>query len=130
MNSFITVAGNITRDPEIRFSENGKPIVRFGLAETYRDKNKNERTSFYDVTVFGTSATNTAESLQKGQRVIVAGRQEVRTFDRNDGTKGSVTEIVADEIGASLRFNTVTVNRTERTSASVPSDSFGGYEEF
>ncbi len=130
MNSFITVAGNITRDPEIRFSENGKPIVRFGLAETYRDKNKNERTSFYDVTVFGTSATNTADSLQKGQRVIVAGRQEVRTFDRNDGTKGSVTEIVADEIGASLRFNTVTVNRTERTSASVPSDSFGGYEEF
>ena len=77
MNSFITVAGNITRDPEIRFSENGKPIVRFGLAETYRDKNKNERTSFYDVTVFGTSATNTADSLQKGQRVIVAGRQEV-----------------------------------------------------
>lgn len=131
MNSFITVAGNITRDPEIRFSDQGKPIVRFGLAETYRDKNKNERTSFYDVTVFGSTATNIAECLTKGLRVMVAGRQEVRTFDRNDGTKGSVTEIVADEVAASLRFNTVTVNRTERgASASVPSDSFGGYEEF
>ena len=134
MDSAITVTGNLTRDPEIRFGDNGNTYTRFGIAATRRDKSGKETTSFYDVVSFGSTAANAGDSLTKGSRVLVHGRQEVREFERKDGTKGMVVEIVADEVAASLRFATVSISKNTKgdmvgagtRSSSVPS----GYEEF
>jgi len=134
MDSAITITGNLTRDPEIRFGDNGNTYTRFGVATTRRDKSGKETTSFYDVVAFGSTAANAGDSLTKGSRVLVYGRQEVREFERKDGTKGTVVEIVADEVAASLRFATVSINKNTKgdmvgagaRSSSVPS----GYEEF
>jgi single-strand DNA-binding protein len=135
MPSTVTITGNVTRDPEIRFMNDGSPYTRFGLAETYRKKNKDEVTSFYDVVVFYSTATNVADSIKKGHRVTITGRQEVRDFERKDGTKGTVIEIVADEVSASLRFATVSITKNDREPAMAGASNFGsansaGYEEF
>ena len=114
MDSFITVSGNLTRTPEIRFSDSGTSVVRFGIAVNRKRKNGEENTSFYDVVAFGSTAENLANSLSSGDRVIVAGHQEVRTFDKKDGTKGTAVEIVADEVGASFRFATASVAKNPR----------------
>lgn len=114
MSSTITITGNLTRDPELKFSQGGIATVRFGVAETYKSKEK-EHTSFYDVVAFGKNAENVHSSLIKGSGVIVKGRQEVREYERNDGTKGTSVQVVADEVGALLRFATVSIQKNERT---------------
>ena len=109
MDSFITVSGNLTRDPEVRFSDSGTTVTRISLAVNRKDKNGNEMTTFYDVVVFGQMGANLADSLTKGNRVVVTGRLEVRNYQRNDGTEGKAVEIIASEVGASFRFNRVQV---------------------
>lgn len=134
MDSVITITGNLTRDPEIRYGDTGNAYVRFGVATTRKDKSGKETTSFYDVVAFGSTAENAGNSLGKGNRVLVTGRQEIREFERKDGSKGTVVEIVADEVAASLRFATVGISKNTKgdlvgagtRKASVPA----GYEEF
>lgn len=113
MSSTITVTGNLTRDPELRYTDGGMEVVKFGLAETYRSLrgDNQEVTSYYNVVAFRSTARNIMDTLTKGARVIVTGRQEVREFERNDGTRGHVTEIIADEVGASLLFATAEISR-------------------
>jgi single-strand DNA-binding protein len=113
MDSTITVSGNLTRDTELKFTDSGLARVRFGIASTRKVKDK-ETTSFYDVVAFGKTAENIHESLSKGTGVLVTGRLEVRQYDKNDGTKGTAVEIVADDVAALLRFATVTVHKNER----------------
>ena len=113
MDSSITIAGNLTRDPQLKFTESGMATVRFGVATSRKVKDR-ETTSFYDVVAFGKTAENAHESLAKGTSVIVSGRLEVRTYEKQDGTKGTSVEVVADEVGASLRFATVQVNKNVR----------------
>jgi single-strand DNA-binding protein len=113
MDSTITVSGNLTRDTELKFGDTGLARVRFGLASTRRVKEK-ETTSFYDVVAFGKTAENIHASLSKGNGVIVTGRLEVREYERKDGTKGTIAEVVADEVGALLRFATVSIEKNER----------------
>lgn len=113
----ITVVGNLTRDPELRFAATGTPILTLGLAVNYRRQNKQtqeweEETSFVDITMFGTLAENVAESVVKGQRVIASGRLQVRTYDRRDGAKGTAVEVICDEVGPSLKWATAVVTRT------------------
>ena len=127
MDSFITVSGNLTRDPEVRFSDSGTAGARLSLAVNRKDKAGNETTTFYDVVVFGQMGSNVADSLTKGNRVVVTGRLEVRNFQRNDGTEGKAVEIIASEIGASFRFNRLQVvegarggNRQHEDSLSAP----------
>lgn len=112
----ITVVGNITRDPELRFTTGGKAIVGFGLAHNRR-WNQNgewkENVSFFNVSAWDQLAENIAASFTKGDRIIVTGRLEQRTYEKN-GEKQSTVEIVADEVGGSVRWATLQIQRIER----------------
>src|SRR5512139_1044730 len=115
----VTLVGNCTRDPELRFTSSGQAVATFGLAVNRRWQNRQtqeweEKVSFFDVTCWQQMAENVAESVQKGTRVIVSGRLEQRSWETNDGEKRSKIEIVADEIGPSLRFATAGVTKNER----------------
>ncbi|HRD99744.1 MAG TPA: single-stranded DNA-binding protein, partial [Ilumatobacteraceae bacterium] len=105
------------RDPELRFTQSGRGNATFGVAVSRRYQQNNEwveQTSFFNVVAWGTLGENAASSLQKGARIIVTGRLEQRSFDTQQGERRSVVEIVADEIGPSLRWATATVERTSR----------------
>ncbi len=115
----ITVVGNLTKDPEIRYTAGGQAKASLSVAVNRRWMNKQtneweERTSFFNVIVWGEMADHCSESLQKGNRVIVTGRLEQRSWDTEQGEKKSIVEIVADEIAPSLRYATAEVKRTER----------------
>lgn len=114
MTANVTVVGNITRDPELRFTASGLAVCGFGVAVN-RKRGEEETTSFFDVSSFGDLAEHVAE-LPKGCRVIVVGRLEQRSWEK-DGEKRSKVELVADEIGPSLRWATATVSKTGGTSA-------------
>ncbi len=118
-DSTVTVVGNVTRDPEMRYTQGGQANATFGVAVNRRWQNRQtneweERTSFFNVVCWREMAENVAESIGKGSRVIVTGRLEQRSWETENGDKRSVVEIVADEIGPSLRWATATVNRNER----------------
>jgi len=117
MDSTITVTGNITREPELKFGDTGLARVMFGVASTRKVKER-EHTSFYDVVAFGKTAENIHASLAKGAGVIVTGRLEVKDFERKDGTKGTAVQVVADDVGALLRFATVNIEKNQRNTES------------
>lgn len=137
----ITVVGNLTREPEMRYTASGHSTVTFGVAvnRSWRNQQTNEweeRTSFFNVVCWRQLAENVAASLKKGMRVIVTGRLEQRSWETEQGEKRSVVEIVADEVGPSLVFATAEVHRVERSGPSeggrpqpapVPA---GGYDEY
>jgi single-strand DNA-binding protein len=115
----VTIVGNITRSPELRFTTGGKGIASFGIACNRRWQQNGEwqeKVSFFNVTAWDSLGENCCASFVKGDRVIVTGRLEQREYETQQGEKRNVVEIVADEIGASVRWATVTVQRTERTS--------------
>jgi single-strand DNA-binding protein len=116
----ITIVGNITRDPEMRFTPSGQSNARFGVAvnRSWRNQQTNdweERTSFFDVVCWRELADNVSASLKKGTRVVVTGRLEQRSWENDQGEKRSIIEIVADEVAPSLRFATAEVHRVERS---------------
>lgn len=115
----ITVAGNLTRDPELRFTSGGKAVCSFSIAVSKSRKDPNgdwkEQTSFFSITCWDRLAENVAASLTKGAAAFVVGRLEQREYDGKDGNKVKTVEIVADEVGASLRFATATLDRNERS---------------
>jgi single-strand DNA-binding protein len=118
-----TMSGNLTRDPEIRYTREGQPSASFGLAVNRRWQQRGsdeweESTSFFDVVCWRDLAENVALSLVKGSRVVVAGRLEQRTWENEDGDRRSRVELVAEDVGASLRFATAEVTRTERRPSS------------
>ena len=122
-----TVVGNLTRDPEIRYTRDGQATTTLGVAVNRRWQNREtteweEATSFFDVVTWRDLAENVALSLSKGMRVVVSGRLEQRSWETEDGDRRVKVEIVADEVGASLRFATVEVQRIERPSHS-PDDA-------
>ena len=124
----VTLVGNITRDPELRFTGSGQAKVNFGLAVNRRWQNRQtqeweEQVSFFNIIAWGELGENASESLQKGSRAIVTGRLEQRSYETEDGEKKQVFEIVADEIGPSLRWATAQVTKTERKG---PNDGGGG----
>jgi single-strand DNA-binding protein len=123
----VTVVGNLTREPELRYTGSGQAMAKFGIAVNRRWQNRQtnemeEQTSFFNVTAWREMAENAAESLPKGARVIVTGRLEQRSWETPEGEKRSVVEITADEIAPSLRWATAKVERTERKGG----DNFGG----
>ncbi|HVE46015.1 MAG TPA: single-stranded DNA-binding protein [Acidimicrobiales bacterium] len=114
----VTLVGNITRDPELRFTPTGQATASFGLAVNRRWQDRGsgewqEATSFFDVVCWREMAENASESLSKGSRVLVTGRLEQRTWETN-GEKRSKIEVVADEIGPSLRWASAVVTKNER----------------
>ena len=119
----ITVVGNITRDPELKFLNSGQAAVRCSVAVSRRWQNRQtqeweEKTSFFDVQCYGPMAENAANSLSKGSRVVVTGRMEQRSWETDNGEKRSAFEIVADEIAPSLRWATAVVTKTPRPEGS------------
>ena len=112
----ITIVGNCTRDPELRFTASGQANASFGVAVNRRWQNRQtneweEAVSFFDVVCWRQLAENVAESITKGSRVIVTGRLDQRSWETQDGDKRSKVEIVADEIGPSLNYATAQVVR-------------------
>jgi len=118
--TIITVVGNLTDDPELRFTPSGAAVANFTVASTPRnfDKNTNEwvdgEAMFLRCSIWRQAAENVAESLQRGMRVVVQGRLKARSYETREGEKRTVFEIEVDEIGPSLKFATAKVNRTSR----------------
>ena len=115
----VELIGNVTRDPELRFTPSGAAVANFGLAVNRRWMNRKtneweEDVSFFDVVCWRELAENCTESLTKGTRVMVSGRLDQRSWDTQEGEKRSKVEVVADEIGPSLRWATAQVTKTER----------------
>lgn len=98
------VMGNVGRQPEgLKYTNNGLAVLKFSLADT-RGKDDNKKTSWYDVVVFDKQAEAVAEHISKGDRIIVVGRFQVEDYEKKDGTKGRRVELVADEIGLSIKY--------------------------
>lgn len=115
----VTITGNVTRDPELRFTPSGQAVANFGVAVNRRWQNRQsqeweEQVSFFDVTCWAQLAENVSETLSKGTRVTVTGRLDQRSWETQDGDKRSKIEIVADDVAISLRFATAEVTRNER----------------
>jgi single-strand DNA-binding protein len=120
----ITVVGNLTADPELRFTSSGAAVASFTIASTPRtfDRNSNEwkdgEALFLRCSIWRQAAENVAESLQRGTRVVASGRLRQRSFETREGEKRTVIELEVDEIGPSLRYATAKINRTQRGSSS------------
>jgi single-strand DNA-binding protein len=119
MSNSTTITGNLTREPEIRYTREGQPNTTLGVAVNRRWQDRETReweesTSFFDVICWRDLAENAALSLSKGMRVVVTGRLEQRSWENDEGERRFKVEIVADEVGPSLRFATADVHRTER----------------
>ena len=131
MSSIVTIVGNLTGDPELRFTPAGAPVTTVGVAVNRRWQNRDtqqweESTSFFNVTCWRDLAQNVSESLEKGARVVVTGRLEQRSWETNDGERRSVVEIIADEVGPSLRWATAEVSRSDRRDGGDGWSSGGG----
>jgi single-strand DNA-binding protein len=117
----ITVIGNLTDDPELRFTPSGAAVAKFRVASTPRfmDKTTNEwkdgEPLFLACTVWRQAAEHVAESLQRGARVIVSGRLRQRSYETREGEKRTVIELEVDEIGPSLRYATAKVQKMSRS---------------
>ncbi|WP_129664434.1 single-stranded DNA-binding protein [Phytoactinopolyspora endophytica] len=116
----ITIVGNLTDDPELRFTPSGAAVANFTIASTPRTFNRQSNTwedgeaLFMRCSAWRQAAENIAESLQRGMRVVAQGRLRQRSFETQDGQKRTVVEMEVDEIGPSLRFATAKVTRTQR----------------
>lgn len=117
----ITVTGNVTRDPELKFGASGTAVAKLSLAANRRVKKGDQyedETSFFNVVCFGALAENVANSVIKGIRIVVTGELEQRSWEKEDGTKGSAVEIKAEDIGVSLRWANATVSKVASKSTS------------
>lgn len=104
--------GNLTRDPELRYFENGSAVCNTGMAinKTWTDPQgkKQESTEFFDLSVWGKMGENVAESFSRGDRVMVVGSLKIRRVEGDDGSKKQFPEINVEEIGPTLRWATTT----------------------
>ena len=125
----VTLVGNLTRDPELRFTTGGRGVASFGLAVSRRYQQNGEwqeQTSYFNIVAWGQMGENAAATLTKGMRVLVTGRLEQREYTTREGDKRTAIEINADEIGPSLRWATAQVERTPREGGQGGGDFGGG----
>lgn len=121
----ITVIGNLTDDPELKFTPSGAAVANFTVASTPRryDKNTNEWVDgdplFFRCAAWRQMAEHVAESLQKGTRVLLQGTLKIRNYERQDGSRGTSVEIDVEEIGPSLKFATAKVDKARRSSSAA-----------
>lgn len=138
----ISLVGNLTRDVELRFTPGGMPVGTFGLAVNLRRQNRQtqeweDRASFFDIVCYGSLGENVSETLGRGTRVMVVGRLEQRSWETQEGDKRSKVEVIADEVGPSLRWATADVTKNERQPgngqagghAPVSAPAGGGYDD-
>lgn len=125
----VTLVGNLTRDPELRYTTGGRGVASFGLAVNRRWQQNGEwqeAVSFFNVVAWADLGENAAASLNKGNRIIVTGRLEQRSYETREGDKRSVIEVIADDLGPSLRWAQAQVERISRDSADAGSGGGGG----
>ncbi|MGH3940995.1 MAG: single-stranded DNA-binding protein [Pseudonocardiaceae bacterium] len=127
----ITVVGNLTADPELRFTASGAAVANFTVASTPRtfDRQTGEWKDgdalFLRCNIWRQAAENTAESLTRGMRVIVSGRLRQRSFETREGEKRTVVELEVDEVGPSLRYATAKVNKVSRQGGGSAGGGYG-----
>lgn len=128
----VTMDGNLTRNPELKFNSGGKAVANLGIAVEHRSQAEKKPVSFFNIVAWGELGEHVAASLTKGQHVVVTGQLRQRSYESN-GEKKSVVEIWADEVSPSLRFDDVTIGESKTRTQSKPSSSSpdygGGYEE-
>src|SRR5687767_9670841 len=130
--TLITVVGNLTDDPELRFTPSGAAVANFTVASTPRNFNKqtNEwedgEAMFLRCSIWRQAAENVAESLQRGMRVVVQGRLKARSYETREGEKRTVFEIDVDEVGPSLKYATAKVSKTTRSGSGGGAGASGG----
>jgi single-strand DNA-binding protein len=125
----ITLIGNLTRDPELRYTTGGRAVASFGLAVNRRYQSNGEwqeQVSYFNIVCWGDLGENVGATMTKGNRCIVTGRMEMRDYETNAGEKRTVFEVIADEVGPSLRWATAQIERTERTGGDFGGDGGGG----
>jgi single-strand DNA-binding protein len=128
----ITVVGNLTGDPELRFTPSGAAVANFTIANTPRtfDRQTNEwkdgDTLFLNCSIWRQAAENVAESLQKGMRVVAQGRLKQRSYETREGEKRTVVELDVEEVGPSLKYATAKVARVQRSGGGGGYGSTGG----
>jgi single-strand DNA-binding protein len=121
--------GNLTRDPELRFTTGGRGVASFGIAVSRRyqvNGEWQEQTSYFNIVAWGQLGENAASSLTKGMRVVVSGRLEQREYQNREGEKRTAIEINADEVGPSLRWATASIERNPRTDGNGGGGGRGG----
>ncbi|GAB3853316.1 single-stranded DNA-binding protein [Nocardioides maradonensis] len=134
-DTVITVIGNLTDDPELRFTPSGAAVANFTVASTPRtfDRQSNDwkdgETLFLRCSIWRQAAENVAESLQKGMRVIVQGRLVSRSYETREGEKRTVNELQVDEIGPSLTWATAKVTRASRSGGQGGGGGYGGGQQ-
>ena len=121
----ITIVGNTTREPELRFTASGQATASFSVAVNRKWQNRQtqeweEQVSFFDCVAWQSLAENVCETIRKGDRIIVTGRLEQRSWKTQEGENRTKIELVADEVGPALRFATAVVTKTERSSGGTP----------
>ncbi|PRW61911.1 single-stranded DNA-binding protein [Actinopolyspora mortivallis] len=127
-----TVVGNLTADPELRFTPSGAAVANFTVASTprYYDRQAGEwkdgEALFLRCNIWRQAAENVAETLARGMRVVVQGRLRQRSFETKEGEKRTVIEMEVDEVGPSLRYATAKVNKISRGGSGGGSGGFGG----
>ena len=124
----ITIVGNLTDDPELRYTANGAAVANFRVAYSTRIRDAagnwtDGETSFFTINCWRALAENAAESLTRGTRVVVTGRLKQRSWENQEGEKRTVVEIEADDLGPSLKWATARVEKTNRSSSSSSSSS-------
>ncbi len=125
-DTHVTIAGNLTADPELKFTTNGAAVANFRVAVTSRvrdgDTWRDGDTAFYRITAWRDLATNLTDSLGKGDRVLVVGQLRQRSWETPEGEQRSVIEVTAEEVGPSLRWATAKPERAKRKGNGDASD--------
>lgn len=129
----MTMIGTLVDDPELKFTSSGAAVAKFRIANTPRkfDKNANEwvdmkeNTLFMSCSIWRQAAENVAEGLKRGDRVVVVGRLRQRSYETQQGEKRTVVELEADEVGLSLKFNSATSNRMQRSGGNTSQQGVG-----
>jgi single-strand DNA-binding protein len=112
----ITLHGTVGKDPELRYSKGGNAVLTFAVADNY-GKDDKKKTTWWDIIVFGKLAENVANTISKGTSVIITGRLEQEEYTKKDGTKGTARKLIAEEVGASCRWNAWVADQTEKVVA-------------
>ncbi len=122
----VTVVGNVTRDPELRFTQGGMAVVNFGVAWNKRRNDGEDEVSFFDVTCFRQLAENVADSVTKGARVVIYGTLSQRSWENQQGERRSKVEILADDVAPSLKWASAEITRNEFRGGSDDGGRQGG----
>jgi len=137
MDNTVTLSGNLTKDPELRYTTSGRGVAAAGIAVNRRFQRNGEweeEVSFFNCVFWGDLGEHVAASMRKGDRIIATGRLEQRSYETREGEKRHVTEVVVDDAGPSLRWAEATVERITKDNAtrSTPKDDpvYGDEEPF